>query len=220
MKFPGHETAEFDEETGLPVGWERKRFDMLLFLQRGFDLPTRSRENGDIPIYASTGIVDYHNEYKVIGPGIITGRSGTIGQVQYSSRNFWPLNTSLWIKKYYNCGPIFALHFLRYINLERFAGGSAVPSLDRRVVHAQQIKIPSTNLIKAFEDNCKPLFELIDNLLNQNQLLKEARDVLLSRLMMGLVAVEELLDEDGNYNIDEVVLGRVAEEEKEYKTDK
>lgn len=192
FKFPGYESVGIDEVSGLPVGWERKRFDKLIILQRGFDLPSRIRKDGKIPIFASTGITDYHNEFKVKGPGIITGRSGTLGQVQYTSEDFWPLNTALWVKKYFNCGPIYVLHFLRSLNLENFGGGSAVPSLDRKVVHSQKINIPNTQLLKDFENYCRPHFKVIDNLTYQNQLLKEARDILLPRLMDGVIDVERL----------------------------
>lgn len=216
FKFPGYENVEIDPSTssgqvevsGLPVGWERKRLDKLIILQRGFDLPSRLREDGKVPIYASTGITDYHNEFKVKGPGVITGRSGTLGQVQYSPGDFWPLNTALWVKKYINCGPIYVLHFLRSLNLESFGGGSAVPSLDRKVVHSQKINIPNLQLLKDFENYCHPHFKIIDNLILQNQLLKEARDILLPRLMGGIIDVESLgVNEE---------LGMVVEEKVKY----
>ncbi|RED42923.1 type I restriction enzyme S subunit [Winogradskyella eximia] len=211
FKFPGYEDVDIDEESGLPVGWEKKRFDKLVILQRGFDLPSRLRVEGNVPIFASTGITDYHNEFKVKGPGIITGRSGTLGQVQFTSEDFWPLNTALWVKKYFNCGPIYVLHFLRSLDLARFGGGSAVPSLDRKVVHSQIITIPDKVLINDFENGVSPIFKTIQNLQNQNQHLKEARDILLPRLMSGMIDVDSLEVDEG--------LGMVAEESEKYNKD-
>lgn len=34
----------------------------------------------------------------VEGPGVITGRYGTIGQVFYVKKDFWPLNTTLYVR--------------------------------------------------------------------------------------------------------------------------
>lgn len=189
LKFPGHETAVIDEESGLPEGWRRGKLSELLELQRGFDLPKSERVSEYIPIYASTGIVDFHNEAKVQGPGIITGRSGTIGQVMYSATDFWPLNTSLWVKKFKLAKPLFAYHFLKKISLERFAGGSAVPSLDRKVVHAQRVVLPDKRVVEMFEKYAIPIFDATDKLASQNRLLKEARDIILPRLMTGAVGV-------------------------------
>lgn len=197
MRFPGYETAKFDEGTGLPEGWENGKIGDLLELQRGFDLPNAKRENGTVPIYASTGIAGYHSVSKVDGPGIVTGRSGTLGQVQYIANNYWPLNTVLWVKTYKNCKPLFVLHFLRILDLSRFGGGSAVPSLDRKVVHSQPISIPSKTLISKFEKICEPLYLKIENLQNQNRLLKEARDILLPRLMSGMVDVDTITGQVG-----------------------
>jgi len=192
MKFPGHETAVMNEETGLPEGWARGKISDLFELQRGFDLPKQKRKCGLIPIIASKGIVDYHNIEKVKGPGVVTGRSGTIGEVQFVLNDFWPLNTTLWIKKYNNANPTYALQFLRKIKLKRFAGGSAVPSLDRKVIHHQSIRVPSKELINKYGNYSKPILMLIEKFYSQNQILKEARDILLPRLMTGMIDTDKI----------------------------
>ena len=67
LRFPGHDHSKFTD--GVPYGWTKERLGNLLTLQRGFDLPLGSRKEGDVPIYASTGINGFHNESKVSGPG-------------------------------------------------------------------------------------------------------------------------------------------------------
>jgi len=192
MKFPGHKNVAIDKENGLPEGWEKGKIVDLFELQRGFDLPVQNRVEGLVPVIASTGVVDYHNLGKVKGPGIVTGRSGTIGEVQFVADDFWPLNTTLWIKKYKKGNPAYALQFLKAIKLKRFAGGAAVPSLDRKVVHHQSIRIPTPELIENYETFCNSILTAIIILQNQNQLFKEARNILLPRLMTGMIDVEEL----------------------------
>jgi len=192
MKFPGHEHTPIDPETGLPEGWRKGKVIDLFELQRGFDLPVQNRVNGDVPILASTGIIDFHAVAKVAGPCVVTGRSGTIGNVSYIQKDFWPLNTTLWVKKFHGCGSAFAYFFLKIFHLERMSGGAAVPSLDRKVVHSQHIIIPSVFLMQKYELDISPSFSLIEDLRNQNLLLKEARDILLPRLMTGMIDVETI----------------------------
>ena len=192
LKFPEYENTKIDDKTGLPDGWTRDRVDKIFVLQRGFDLPVQDRVKGDIPIIASTGIIDWHSESKVKGAGVITGRSGTIGEVEYSPNDFWPLNTSLWIKEYKEGGPFFAYHFLKNFDLNRLGGGSAVPSLDRKVVHSQRVAIPTSELIDLYEKQIQPVFTTINNLQKQNIVLQEARNILLPRLMTGMIDVDKI----------------------------
>ena len=75
-------------------------FKEFITLQRGFDLPKAEMLEGPYPVVGSTSIIGYHNEYKVSPPGIVMGRSGSLGQIQYINNNFWPHNTSLWVKDF------------------------------------------------------------------------------------------------------------------------
>ena len=59
------------------------------------------------------------------------------------------------------------------------------------------------------------IFNNVENLQNQNKLLKEARDLWLPRLMMGLVDVDELVGDGVVYELGNEQLGMVAEEETE-----
>jgi type I restriction enzyme S subunit len=72
----------------------------VLTLQRGFDLPTAKRKPGYVPVVASTSIASFHSEAKVKGPGVVIGRSGSIGGGQFIADDFWPLNTTLWVKDF------------------------------------------------------------------------------------------------------------------------
>ena len=190
LKFPNHENTPIDETTGLPIGWHFGKVIDLIELQRGFDLPIQDREHGSIPIIASTGTVGFHSSYKVQGAGVVTGRSGTIGQVMFVDSDFFPLNTTLWVKSYKSCKPIFVKHLLDSLNIESLCGGAAVPSLDRKAVHVQKAVIPPAKLMNDFDVYAASHYEAMKVLRSQNQLLKEARDILLPRLMTGKITVE------------------------------
>ena len=183
LRFPGHEHTRIMD--GVPEGWERTSFETALTLQRGFDLPIQLRQAGDIPIYGSTGISGYHDKFKVKGPGIITGRSGTLGEVHFVRDDFWPLNTALWVKEFRRVTPLFALFLLRSMDLKQYNGGVSVPTLDRKTVHRVEVLIPTQRLLTGFNELASTFFDQVANLALQNEKLKIARDLLLPRLMSG-----------------------------------
>ncbi|RYZ87903.1 MAG: restriction endonuclease subunit S, partial [Proteobacteria bacterium] len=154
LRFPGHESAKFvDSATGqMPRGWEVGKLEDVLVLQRGFDLPKTERKAGGVPIYAAAGVTGYHSESKVKGPGIVTGRSGTIGQVVYVHEDFWPLNTALWVKAFPKSEPLYAYFVLSGLDLKGFNSGAAVPTLNRNDVHSLEVMIPPAALQSKFQE--------------------------------------------------------------------
>jgi type I restriction enzyme S subunit len=90
-------------------------------------------------------VSSYHNEFIVKGPGVVTGRSGTIGNVHFVEENFWPHNTSLWVTSFKGNSPKFIFYLLGSVGLERFGTGSGVPTLNRNDVHAHKVLIPPTH---------------------------------------------------------------------------
>jgi len=187
LRFPGEVSAR--SGVGLPSGWSRLPLEEVLVLQRGFDLPSQDREAGDTPIYGSTGIVGFHDKAKVSGPGIVTGRSGTLGDVHFVWQDFWPLNTALWVKEFKRVTPLFALYLLRGMNLGQYNGGVSVPTLDRKVVHKAEVVLPPVPLMERFDAVAQDVHQQIDILTKMNAKLRAARDLLLPRLMSGELAV-------------------------------
>lgn len=58
-------------------------------------MPSDKKIYGKYPVVASTSINGFHEEYKVAPPGVVTGRSSALGEVQYIKTKFWPLITTL-----------------------------------------------------------------------------------------------------------------------------
>ena len=143
-------------------GWEEKRLKDVCILQRGFDLPKRLRTDGKFVLVSSGGISDTHNEYKVKAPGVVTGRSGTIGKVHYIKEDYWPLNTVLYIKEFYKNNEKFIYYLLKHFDLQKYASGAGVPTLNRNFVHDELVNIPIS--IKEQNDIVKSLDILIVNL--------------------------------------------------------
>ena len=122
--------------------WQDTTLGDVLTLQRGFDLPATDRKTGTFPVIASTGAVGTHDEANVQGPGVVIGRSGSIGGAQFIETAFWPLNTTLWVKDFKGNDQRFCYYLLKSLDLGRFNVGSGVPTLNRNHVHPLPIRVP------------------------------------------------------------------------------
>ena len=111
----------------------------ILTLQRGYDLPRQNRIDGPFPIYASNGVVAYHNEFRAKGPGVITGRSGSVGSAKYVEEDYWPLNTALYVKDFKGNEPKLIYYLIQSISkeLKDVSSHTAVPTLDRKKAHTK-----------------------------------------------------------------------------------
>ncbi len=80
--------------------WKSCKLGDVVTLQRGFDLPKNKRKEGKVPIVSSSGVSGYHATAKVAAPGVVTGRYGTLGEVFHIKKEFWPLNTTLYVRDF------------------------------------------------------------------------------------------------------------------------
>ncbi|MEW9298622.1 restriction endonuclease subunit S [Acetobacter oryzifermentans] len=115
----------------------------VIELKRGYDLPSKDRIKGQYPIISSSGISGSHSDYQVEGPGVVTGRYGTLGQIFYEKENFWPLNTTLYVKDFKGNHPKFIYYFLKTLDFLAFSDKAAVPGLNRNDLHTANILFPN-----------------------------------------------------------------------------
>jgi type I restriction enzyme S subunit len=187
FRFPGHEHVKLVD--GIPEGWDRRTLGQIVTLKRGYDLPESIRVAGTVPVVSSAGSTGLHIEHKVIGPGVVTGRYGTLGEVYFLTENFWPLNTTLYVKDFHETSPIMAYHFLKYHLKGVVSEKAAVPGLDRNVLHADVVIWPPRKLQDAYVEVVADHLEQLRVLQATNQTLAQARDLLLPRLMSGKITV-------------------------------
>lgn len=165
---------------GFTEDWERKQVNDIAPLQRGFDLPVSSVVKGEFPVVMSNGINIFHSEFKVKAPGIVTGRSGTIGNVNYVESNFWPHNTTLWVTDFKGNHPLYIYFLFKKLDLKRFGTGSGVPTLNRNDVHLEKINIPKPTEQKKIGT----FFQNLDSLITQHQK-KHDKLVILKKAMLA-----------------------------------
>ena len=190
-----------DSEIGeIPKGWDIRGLDHYLLLQRGFDLPSKDRIEGDFPVVAASGISSTHNFPKAKAPGVVTGRSGVLGNVFFVQQDFFPLNTTLWVKEFYAATPVFAYFLLGTIDFAVFNAGSAVPTLNRNHLSSLRFPSPQQKLIDQFTKIATPLMESLDLRTKESSTLEQIRDTLLPKLISGELRIpeaEKFLEEAG-----------------------
>lgn len=125
-------------------GWQETNLGSVATLQRGFDLPTRLRRRGPVPIVSSSGVSGWHDRAMVKGPGVVTGRYGTVGEVFYEDIDFWPLNTTLWVSNFHGNDERFVYYLLRRVNFATHSGKSGVPGVNRNDLHTETVSVPDS----------------------------------------------------------------------------
>ncbi len=111
--------------------WRESALGEEIELAYGKSLPAHSRQPGAYGVFGSNGRVGNHAEPCVLGPGIIVGRKGSVGEVTYSADPFWPIDTTYFVVNKGNHDWRFLFHLLRHIDLTGLNSHSAVPGLNR-----------------------------------------------------------------------------------------
>lgn len=187
LRFPGHENTKIVD--GVPEGWSRTNINEILTFHRGYDLTKNEMKAGRYPVVGSTTVIGYHNEFKIKGPGIVTGRSGSLGKYQFIWDNFWPHNTSLYISDYKDHNIFFVYSLLQTVDFASLNNGGAIPTLNRNVLSNIEVIEPTDELQEMFAKIAEPQYQKIKNLEKQNDRLKTVRDLLLPKFMSGEVEV-------------------------------
>ncbi|PCJ75199.1 MAG: hypothetical protein COA53_07775 [Rhodobacteraceae bacterium] len=221
LRFPGHEAAPENPKTGLLEGWkEVKLGDVLELIKRG--VAPKYVEEGGIMVINQKCIRDHRinlsfvrqtsKDKKIPAEKLVkysdilvnsTG-TGTLGRVaQYFGPNkFCTVDTHVTIVRAntLKVSTYILGRFLEHIepflvNLGKGATNQQeLAGSDMSV--AIKLKLPPLELQAKYEDMVKPIFEEIENLQNQNRRLREARDILLPRLMTGMIDVEHYKPEN------------------------
>lgn len=176
-------SSKFEE---IPEDWEIKKLESIAPLQRGFDLPKKKQKKGIYPVVYSNGVCSYHNEYMVKGPGVITGRSGTIGHIHYVEQNYWPHNTALWVTKFHKNSPKFIYYLFQSFDWQPFSTGSGVPTLNRNFVHEKLLLLPNQiseqNKIASVLSDTDELLAALEELIEKKRNIKQG---VLQELLSG-----------------------------------
>ena len=188
------ETQKETEIGPVPESWEVVQFDKVVLLKRGFDLPVSKRREGTVPVFGSNGIVGYHNKQpgNIPVPGVMVGRSGSVGKVSFSAGAYWPLNTTLFAEDFMGNGQKLVAYFLDYFDFSSFAAGVSVPTLNRNSFAGVRVAIPQFDEQREIVAILDAIDRKVDLHRRKRAVLEDLFQALLHKLMTGEVGVGEL----------------------------
>jgi type I restriction enzyme S subunit len=173
-----------------PLGWPLGTLIDLCELKRGYDLPTAQRSPGSYPIVSSSGISGSHSAPMAQGPGVVTGRYGTIGEVYFISEPYWPLNTALYVRDFKGNSPRFVYYELLHVDFLQYSDKAAVPGINRNHLHQAPVVLPSRAVQQAFATLLAPVWARQESNKAEIATLAALRDMLLPKLISGELRVK------------------------------
>lgn len=180
--------------------WKKTTIGDVLTLQRGVDITRVEQRPGSIPVVSSGGISSYHDTAAVRGPGVVIGRKGTLGKTFYMPEDYWPHDTTLWVKDFKGNNPRFVYYFFLNLDVTGLDVGSANPTLNRNHVHPIDIRWPEldeqcriANLLAALDDKIA-VNEKISRSLRELMRLRYANAVLSGVEATVIAGVAEVFD--------------------------
>lgn len=226
MKFPGHESAAIDSETGLPEGWSLLPLTEAIqvnpstkvgkalapFVPMGA-LSTSSMLIEGIESRIPSGGARFINGDTLVAritPCLENGKTGfvnflTDSAVATGSTEFIVLRETDHINRYF----IYCLarsEYFRDFSIQSMVGTDGRQRVNHKAYEKFLLKQPPLKVMRKFEKSMRPCFDVAKSLLAQNKLLREARDILLPRLMTGMIDIDQV-------EVPEVLLQRVSQTE-------
>jgi len=207
------EKLEIDSETGLPFGWEKKKLTEVIELNpltaitRGIEQPfipmgslsETSMLIDDIKTRIPQGGARFKNFDTLLAritPSLENGKTGFIqclkeGEVATGSTEFIVMRATEVISPYY-VYPLARTEAFREIAIQSMSGSDGRQRVKVKVFEKILLNIPTEEIRDKYHFSMKKVFDEIQVLANQNKLLREARDILLPRLMTGMIDVEDM----------------------------
>lgn len=179
QKFKKTEAGE------IPVEWGVIKIENILTLSYGDGLPEEERKAGAYPVYGSNGIIGYHDTALVKGPGIILGRKETIGTVEWSENDFWPIDTTYYVSVGCRNSDLRWLYYqLQILKLNKLNTATGIPGLNREVV--LKLSVPYPPLIE--QKKIAEILLSVDSAIEKNSQLIEKKKELKKGLMQELLS--------------------------------
>lgn len=178
----------------VPNGWLPVNIEYFIELIYGKALKKTERIHGVYPVYGSGGLTGWHNKALVKGPGVIIGRKGTIGSIFLENKDFYPIDTTYYVKTKNNCSLLFAYYLLQTLGLEKMNTDAAVPGLNRQNFYHLEVPFYSSDLIEKYTKTIENIISKNLSIKKENEYLIGMRDSLLPKLLSGEVALGDVID--------------------------
>ncbi len=177
----------------IPKHWDIRVIKKFSTLQRGYDLTDEARTDGSYPVITSGGISGTHGSFMARGPGVVTGRYGSTGRLFYIEEDFWPHNTSLYVRDFHGNYPRFVWYSLQTIDFAAHSAKAAVPGIDRNDIHVLPVAVPPLDeqqrIVTFLDREIAKLETLTAEAQGAIGMLQERRSALISAAVTGQIDV-------------------------------
>jgi len=198
---------EIDPETKLPFGWEKVSLSETGEFLNGYAFKPKDLLEEGLPIIKikemKSGVVsdtprnsgyELDNKYLISRGDILFSWSATLEVILWQYENGW-LNQHLFKVSPNSYFPKSFLYLSLRDSLQVFdylTTGATMKHIKRKELDFVKIPTPSNDILLKFDSLVGPMLREVLNLSHQNQLLKEARDILLPRLMTGMIDTDDM----------------------------
>lgn len=134
--------------------------------------------DGPVPVISSSGIGSWHDTPKCSGLGVVVGRKGSLGTVFYVECDYWPHDTTLWVRNFRGNDPAFCYLLLKTLRLRELDAGAANPTLNRNHAHRLPVRVTDVDTQRRVAEVMFTFDRLIQNISVRIQILKETAQAL------------------------------------------
>jgi len=177
----------------IPEAWAAGQLGRFIKLQRGIDITGAADVEVGAPVISSGGFLGRCRRAFALGPGVVIGRKGTLGTVYYVAEDYWPHDTTLWVREFRGSDPKYVFYFLRHMQLERLDSGAANPTLNRNVVHPLKVAWPDIasqrRISEWLDDRLAVLDRAVEAFSKSVVILREFRQALISAAVTGKIDI-------------------------------
>ena len=183
----------------IPVDWEVVKIKDILSLEYGKGLPENKREGDKYPVYGSNGIVGYNKEFLVKGPGIVVGRKGTIGNITWTDKDYWPIDTTYFITIDKNKTNLRWLYYqLLFLKLDQLNAATGVPGLNRNEVLNLNVSHPPLPEQKKISE----VISTVDKAIEQNnEIIEKTKELKFGTMQELLIGKRRLPGFSGEWEV-------------------
>ncbi len=176
--------------TNASPSWQLGHLSDLITVRYGKD--HKKLADGAYPVYGSGGIMRYVERPLYDKESVLIPRKGTLNNVMYVNEPFWSVDTMFFTEMKLPNVAKFVFHFVKSKDLSSLNAGSAVPSMTTDILNAMELSIPDADTFTKFEDIVAPMYQAIQQNMQESSKLAELRDSLLPKLMSGELDVSDI----------------------------
>ena len=176
-------------QNNIPKHWQVKKLGEVCEIKSGKNQSKVINPNGKYPIYGSSGIFGYADEYICDEGTTIIGRKGTINSPIYVTTKFWNVDMAFGLCSKDNLNSKFLFYFCKSFNFHKLDKSTTIPNLSKGDLLSIEIPIPPLPEQHQIVSKIEELLSDLDNgkqqLITAQQQLKVYRQSLLKWAFEG-----------------------------------